>query len=329
MSEHLDAFERARLARAEQAIRTGIDTIARAGADLGRALWEIRDDRLYREVYPRFEAYCRDRWSLSARHANRLIHYAQVNAALGPIGPAETESQARELAPLLDEPGLMRRAWATVVRRTGGRPTARAIREAVHETTPAPAAPDATAPGTAGAGAPADPLRGASAGDTRSTETTEPPASQRAGEGGGAAEARPMPGRSASGAPDDAPGGRVSGAPAGPRPEPQPVSPPSAGLESGGTAAPPSSSQEDGADGAPPSPHPVGDGGDAGPLLTEREIHEALTDEWSPVYLEESGCRFAMVRANAGEPIDRAVAWAIRRTARPGRLTERAKAVRS
>ena len=44
-----------------------------------------------------------------------------------PLIPA-TESQARELAPLLDDPEELREVWTETVERTEGKPTAAAIR---------------------------------------------------------------------------------------------------------------------------------------------------------------------------------------------------------
>lgn len=159
-------------------------------------------------------------------------------------------------------------------------------------------------------------------------QTTDPPASQRAGEGDGAAgRGAHEPGRAVSGAPDDAPGGRVSGAPAETRPDPQPVSPPSAGPESGGTADPSACSLAEGADGAPPPARPVADGGDA-PLLTDTEIHAWLTDETSPYYLEELGLRLALVHVHGGASLDGALAAGVRQTRPSALLPERMKEIR-
>jgi len=58
-----------------------------AFVEVGNALLEIRDACLYREKYDTFEAYCRDRWQISKRRANRLIGSAEVVRNLGPMGP--------------------------------------------------------------------------------------------------------------------------------------------------------------------------------------------------------------------------------------------------
>lgn len=343
MSETLDAFERSQLRRAERTIRKGLRTFVQ----VGEALLTIRDARLYRDTHATFEAYCADRWAISKTHGNRLIQAAAVMRELPAEDAPTSERQARELAPLLDRPGVMRRAWATVMHRTGGKPTAQAVRDVVHETiphqTPAGSGASADAPGRAEAGAPADLLRGASAGAARPNEDatfvgertdapnesgTKPPATELAGVGGGPA-AGPLAGapgrRSASGALDAHPLA-PSGAPTEPRPKPKPASP-HAGPESGGTVAPSASSQVDGADGASPCSGPVGQG--EAPVLTDAEIHEAVTDEWSPHHLTDLGCRLALAHQAEGAPLDRAVAAAIRQTSRPGRLAEQAQAVRS
>lgn len=82
--------------------------------EVGNALMEIREHRLYRADYDTFEEYCRDRWGMSRRHANRLVEAAEVANNLGPMGPIpQTERQARPLAPL--PPEQQREAWQQAV----------------------------------------------------------------------------------------------------------------------------------------------------------------------------------------------------------------------
>jgi hypothetical protein len=87
-----------RLTDAEAVIERGLATFVEVGA----ALMSIRDERLYRVEYGTFEDYCRERWGMTRRHANRLVEAAEITVALGPIGPT-TESQARELTGLPPE----------------------------------------------------------------------------------------------------------------------------------------------------------------------------------------------------------------------------------
>lgn len=132
----LHPAELAALDRCETIIRRGLKTFIA----VGEALLEIRDSRLYRATHPTFEDYLADRWQVSKAYGNRLIQAYEVARVLAPIGavPA-TESQARELVPLLHEPEKLRGLWAGITERLR-RPTAAAIREAREETTTPPPA---------------------------------------------------------------------------------------------------------------------------------------------------------------------------------------------
>ncbi len=96
-------------------LETTIDAGLKTFVDVGLALMEIRDSRLYRESYGTFEDYCQNRWGMVRRHANRLIVAAGVIENLGPIGPIlpKTESQARPLAQLPDD--MQAEAWRLAV----------------------------------------------------------------------------------------------------------------------------------------------------------------------------------------------------------------------
>ncbi len=87
----------------EQVIERGLATFV----DVGQALMRIRDSRLYRDGYPSFEAYCRDRWGMDKVSAIRHITAAEVVVSIDTIadGPLPVNvGQARELAPLRDDP---------------------------------------------------------------------------------------------------------------------------------------------------------------------------------------------------------------------------------
>lgn len=122
MSE-LAAVERlpGRLTHLESVIERGLGTFV----EVGQALLEIRDSRLYRESHGTFEDYCRERWGMSRSYAHRQIDAATVAAVL-PIG---NEAQARELLPLRAEPEQMAEAWGEAS--ANGSPTAEKVREAV------------------------------------------------------------------------------------------------------------------------------------------------------------------------------------------------------
>ena len=65
----LTDIEKQALKKYEAVIRKGLGTFL----EVGHALAEIRDRRLYREFYKTFELYCRKVWGLSKTHANRYI----------------------------------------------------------------------------------------------------------------------------------------------------------------------------------------------------------------------------------------------------------------
>jgi hypothetical protein len=121
--------------------------------EVGEALMVVRESRLYRAEFATFEAYCRERWALTTDYANKLISAARVvevisNTPVLEIDSEEvdipaTESQARELAPLLNDPQELRIVWQEAVQRTEGRPTAAAIR-AVREEREAEPPPEPT-----------------------------------------------------------------------------------------------------------------------------------------------------------------------------------------
>ena len=85
-----------RLAELEKTIERGKKTFV----EVGVALAEIRDLRLYRREYGGFEEYCRKKWGWEKAYANHVIRAADVVKSL----PAETativanEASARELA---------------------------------------------------------------------------------------------------------------------------------------------------------------------------------------------------------------------------------------
>lgn len=127
MSE-LTTTEMARLHELEGTISRGLATFH----DVGRALAEVRDSRLYRDGYGTFEEYCDQRWQLSDRRARQLMEAAEI----GTMVPVENERQARELARVPERQRA--EVWRETVERTSGKPTAAAIRETFRSSTPAP-----------------------------------------------------------------------------------------------------------------------------------------------------------------------------------------------
>lgn len=102
----LSEGEISKLAECEGIIRRGIKTFV----EVGDALLTIRDQRLYREQFKTFEAYCREQWGFSRSHANRLIESACVVENLAPMGAKpQSERQVRPLAKL--PPSEQPKAW--------------------------------------------------------------------------------------------------------------------------------------------------------------------------------------------------------------------------
>lgn len=70
-----------------------------AFVEVGLALLEIREAKLYKQSFPTFDAYCRERWGMSKTHANRTIQASQFTNDIReatPIGAIpENEHQAR------------------------------------------------------------------------------------------------------------------------------------------------------------------------------------------------------------------------------------------
>lgn len=132
MSEVVPVLESTRtLDECEAVIRRGLNSFI----EVGEALMEIRDNRLYREKgFSRFEDYCQQEWKWTHRHANRLIESAEVVHSLGPIGPIlpATESQARELVPLMrQDEAEMVETWNELRETYGDKITAAKIKDVV------------------------------------------------------------------------------------------------------------------------------------------------------------------------------------------------------
>lgn len=99
-----------RLETLEAVIAKGLETFV----EVGSALLEIRDQKLYRRWHRTFEEYCRERWGMARRTAYQLMDAAEVvenvrNCAQIPAN----EAQTRPLAHL--EPDQRIIAWQTAV----------------------------------------------------------------------------------------------------------------------------------------------------------------------------------------------------------------------
>lgn len=129
MSESITTKEAARLAELEKTIETNV-------ALVGKALFEIREGRLYRATHKTFEEYCQTRFAMDRKYINKQIQAAAVIDNLTPMGVIpQNERQARPLAKL--PPDKQPEAWekAQEKAKEEGKPlAARHVEDAVNET---------------------------------------------------------------------------------------------------------------------------------------------------------------------------------------------------
>jgi hypothetical protein len=121
----LTVIERRDLQRLETQIENGLKTFLQVGL----ALKEIRDLKLYREDFGTFEKYVASRWEHDRRWAYRLIEAADISKCVQLDTKPNTESQYRELAKL--EPEKIPEVWQAVTKNceeTGEQPTAKKIK---------------------------------------------------------------------------------------------------------------------------------------------------------------------------------------------------------
>lgn len=134
--EDLSPAEVTELKKLEQTIERGLQTFF----EVGSALMDIRDKRLYRATHKTFEDYCNARWQFSRVHAHRLITAASVMQNLLPMGNIlpETERQARALNGLTPE--QQQAAWGQAVEQAeGSTPTAAQVAAAADQVKGKPA----------------------------------------------------------------------------------------------------------------------------------------------------------------------------------------------
>lgn len=107
----LTVIENRRLEELEGVIAKGLKNFY----DVGCALMEIRDSRLYQREHLTFEAYCKKRWAMTRRHANHLIGSAKVVDALGTMVPVPaSERQVRPLT-AIKEPEKQAEVWRQAI----------------------------------------------------------------------------------------------------------------------------------------------------------------------------------------------------------------------
>ena len=130
IADPLSKMELQQLRKLERTIRKGWNTFI----EVGRALSEIRDQKLYREQFKTFESYCKHHFGYSRSHAYRLIGAADVIEDLSPIGDKSKLPQAEaHVRPLIELTSEERKTvWERVIETSGDAPiTVEAVKDAI------------------------------------------------------------------------------------------------------------------------------------------------------------------------------------------------------
>lgn len=116
------------------------DTIRRSAGDMYDAMRAIHDEKLYREEFSTWEAYCKGRWGMSAQYANRLIEHGRVLSLMDDEGKSETivslsETATREVAALPDDEKVevLTEVVEEAKKKKRKKVTAKAVRKKVEE----------------------------------------------------------------------------------------------------------------------------------------------------------------------------------------------------
>jgi len=129
----LNAAEQMKFEQCEEALKNNLGSFRL----IGRALKAIKDDRLYREKFKRFEDYCAQQWGLSDKYAYRLIQAYEVYVGLrkdSTIGEQNLPANESQIRPLLRlETDKQAAAWNQVVKSANGkRVTAEMVEDVVN-----------------------------------------------------------------------------------------------------------------------------------------------------------------------------------------------------
>lgn len=129
----LDVAERTRLQELEFIVEHGLQTFY----EVGKALEEIREQKLYRETHKTFEAYCQEKWGITKRRAYQFIDAAEImeNLCTNVHNSLVKEYQIRPLKGLPAE--LQLEIWQEAVESSpNGIPTGATVKRLVDERFP-------------------------------------------------------------------------------------------------------------------------------------------------------------------------------------------------
>jgi DNA gyrase/topoisomerase IV subunit B len=128
-STTLTPSESSDLARNESTIEHGLKNFI----EVGSALLDINDRKLYRQTHPTFKDYVEEKWKMSVRRAYQLCETAETLKALPPSVQnfAQTESHVAELSRIPPEKRVeVLNRVETKAKATRKKATAKDIREA-------------------------------------------------------------------------------------------------------------------------------------------------------------------------------------------------------
>ena len=129
----LDIAERARLLQLESIVEQGLHTFY----EVGKALEEIREQKLYRETHKNFEAYCHEKWGITKRRAYQFIDAAEImeNLCTNVHNSLVKEYQIRPLKGL--PPEVQVEIWQEALDSSpNGMPTGAAVQRLVEQRFP-------------------------------------------------------------------------------------------------------------------------------------------------------------------------------------------------
>jgi hypothetical protein len=90
MAEALTVVEKEKLAELEAIIERDL----KAFYEVGLSLMKIRDDKLYKETFPNFQAYCKKKWGMDRARAYQLIAATEVQENLYKIFDKDTITES-------------------------------------------------------------------------------------------------------------------------------------------------------------------------------------------------------------------------------------------
>lgn len=140
----LSESDRLRLEACESVIAKGYQTYI----EIGEALKEIRDLKLYRVTHPTLEAYGEERWGMKRQRVYDFIEAASTVQNVRLTDKLYTTNLVNSLSVLPDKTAALElaklpdaeqaKAWDQVIEETDGKPTVKATREVVERSKPKP-----------------------------------------------------------------------------------------------------------------------------------------------------------------------------------------------